>query len=78
SLHTVDLEAETPGVEIRNGRWSGVLFTGVPVTLESTGVNLRDASFEPEGSVEVIERSRDRLSFYLRAETVLSLPRNRE
>ncbi|MFP4534985.1 MAG: CotH kinase family protein [Spirochaetaceae bacterium] len=77
SLHTVDLEAETPGVEIRNDRWSGVLFTGVPVTLESTGVNLRDASFEPEGSVEIIERSRERLSFYLRAETVLSLPRSR-
>ncbi|MFW6329180.1 MAG: CotH kinase family protein [Alkalispirochaetaceae bacterium] len=78
SLHTVDLEAETPGVEIRDGRWSGVLFTGVPVTLESTETDLRDASFDPGGAVEIIERSRDRLSFYLEEETLLTLPGSRE
>lgn len=78
SLHTVDLRPRTPGVEIRDGRWSGELFAGVPVTLDSKGVNLREVTFDPEGSVEIVERTRERLSFYLTEETVLSLPPHRE
>ncbi|MFP4153007.1 MAG: CotH kinase family protein [Alkalispirochaeta sp.] len=78
SLHTVDLAEDTPGVEIRDGQWSGLLLTGIPVTLESTNTDLREASFDDENRVEVTERSRDRLSFYLTEATALALPSPRE
>ncbi len=78
SLHTVKLDPETEGVEIRDGRWSGELFAGVPVVLRSEGADLREVEFAPEGSVETIERSRKELSFYLKAETLLSLPGREE
>ncbi|MFO7782502.1 MAG: CotH kinase family protein, partial [Spirochaetia bacterium] len=78
SLHTVELEAGTEGVVIRDGRWSGPLFTGVPVVLESRGSDLREAAFASERSVEVVERSRERLSVYLLEDTVLTLPETPE
>ncbi len=75
TLHTVELADETPGVSIQDGSWSGVLFTGVPITLESRGVDLKEATFDREGAVEILEQSPERLSFYLSEPTALSLPR---
>ncbi len=78
TLHTVVLEDETPGVSVQDGNWSGILFTGVPVSLESQGADLRDAVFDRGGAVEILEQSRTRLSFYLFETTVLTLPRREE
>jgi hypothetical protein len=78
TLHTVVLQEETPGVVVHDGSWSGLLFTGIPVTLQSREVDLRDAVFNSAASVEVIEQSRQRLSFYLMDATELSLPRREE
>lgn len=74
TLHTVQLHEDTPGVEIEDGRWAGLLFTGVPVTVTADDLDLRDATFQQEDAVEIIARSADRLSFTLLAATGLSLP----
>ena len=79
SLHTVDLRSDTPGVAIEDGSWSGVLLTGVPVTLQSHGVDLSDAEFSHANDVEILEQSPEILSFYLMEPTVLlALPRRPE
>ncbi|MFW5836231.1 MAG: CotH kinase family protein, partial [bacterium] len=74
SLHTIRLDDRTEGVEIDDGRWSGLLFTGIPVTIESRRSDLRDATFEPDGRVQVIERSRRRLSFSMNGNARITLP----
>jgi hypothetical protein len=74
SLHTVEISQNSPGVHISDGRWSGLLFTGIPVVLESDSSNLNKASFGKNSTVEIISRSREKLSFYLNDATVLSLP----
>ncbi|MFW5850568.1 MAG: CotH kinase family protein, partial [Spirochaetota bacterium] len=73
SLHTIDLDDRTEGVEIEDGRWSGMLFTGIPVTIESSRSDLRDATFEPDERVQIIERSQQRLSFYLNGNAGITL-----
>ncbi len=74
TLHTVKLTDATPGVVVEDGRWSGLLFSGVPVTLEADGIDLRAADFQRENTVEILEQTTNRLSFNLREDTALQLP----
>ncbi|AFG36135.1 CotH kinase family protein [Spirochaeta africana] len=56
-LHTVRLHPDTPGVVIQDGSWSGELFTGVPLTLESGSTDLSDAQIlGDEGGYQLMEQ----------------------
>ncbi|AFG36130.1 CotH kinase family protein [Spirochaeta africana] len=70
-LHTVRLHPDTPGVEIQDGSWSGELFTGVPLTLESGSTDLSTAVIQgDESAFELLEQTPDRLSLRITGEKV--------
>jgi len=72
SLHSVRLEPATPGVIISGGRWSGRLFTGVPVVLRSSVVDLRGA--DVSGEIRDLVREEDEVRFVLSGDAILRLP----
>jgi hypothetical protein len=72
SLHSIRLSASTPGVSVSGGRWSGRLFTGIPVVLRSEALDLRGA--EVSGGVRDLVRSAGEVRFVLTGDATLRLP----
>lgn len=72
-LHTVRLTEDAPGVEIEDGRWTGELFTGVPVSVESEYSDLRELNFDSPENVDELSRDRRSVSFIMRGPVGLSL-----
>ncbi len=63
TLHTIALNADTPGVEISNGSWTGQLFAGIPVVLVSETSDLAEFTISPSEHVSELVQTRDRVSF---------------
>lgn len=64
TLHTVSLEPGEPGVYLKGGRWTGRLFTGIPVVLRAGGIDLREAALS--GAFTEVRREAGELSFIMK------------
>ncbi len=62
-LNSVVLGENTPGITLEEKMWSGTLFAGVPVVLESEERDLSETRVTPEEHVSSLERSSDRIRF---------------
>lgn len=71
-LHTVKLSPTTPGVTISGGRWSGRLFTGLPVVLRSDKLDL--TRVEVAGGQKDLVRTKNEVRFVLTGDARVTLP----
>lgn len=71
TLHTVPIAAGAPGVYLMDQTWSGRLFTGIPVVLRATGLDLRGARIS--GSASGVRRAAGELSFVMEGAVRVSL-----
>lgn len=72
SLHTVKIAPGAPGVTLQGGRWTGRLFTGIPVVVRSAGVDLSRA--EVTGGHRDLVRAAGELRFVLTGDARVALP----
>lgn len=71
TLHTVPINPGAPGVYLLDQTWTGRLFTGIPVVLRATGLDLSGARIS--GSVSGVRRAAGELSFVMEGAVRVSL-----
>ena len=71
TLHTVPLTAGAPGVYLRNQTWTGRLFTGIPVVLRATSLDLSAA--QVGGMASEVRRAAGELSFIIKGPVRVTL-----
>ena len=70
-LHTLPLNAGTPGVRLVGREWTGQLFTGIPVVIRATGYDLREAVLS--GEFSGVRQAASEVSFIMEGEVRVTL-----